>query len=160
VFDILSDMLRPALEEGEFTTEKKVILEEIALYKDRPTHVLFERTIKEFFGTNPAGNLVLGSTDSVSALTPEAMRGYFESRYSPANIVLAVSGNFDWPDLLLWQKITAVPGRALRSGESLMRYARKIGLSPLPRPICSARMFVWLRRAHRQWSQNATRCRS
>ena len=34
--EILSHMLRPALLTEEFDTEKKVILEEIALYEDRP----------------------------------------------------------------------------------------------------------------------------
>ena len=43
--ELLSDMLRPALTEEEFKVEKKVILEEIALYQDRPTHVLFEASV-------------------------------------------------------------------------------------------------------------------
>src|SRR6478752_6333652 len=36
VVDLLTDMLRPALRQDDFDVEKNVILEEIALYKDRP----------------------------------------------------------------------------------------------------------------------------
>ncbi len=94
--ELLSDMVRPALDPNEFDTEKKVILEEIALYQDRPHFFLFESAFKDYFSTHPAGNSVLGSHDSVSALTHEQMRDYFNRRYSPSNIVLAATGNFDW----------------------------------------------------------------
>lgn len=97
--EILSDMLRPSLDETEFNVEKKVILEEIALYKDRPTHVLFETTMAKFFEGHTAGNSVLGTTESVSALSVVQMRDYFEKRYSPSNMVLSVSGNFNWDEL-------------------------------------------------------------
>ncbi len=96
--ELLSDMLRPALDENEFLLEQKVILEEIALYQDRPAHVLFETAMREFFGPHPAGNSVLGSTESVAGLTPAQMRSYFECRYSAANIVLAAAGNFNWQE--------------------------------------------------------------
>jgi predicted Zn-dependent peptidase len=94
--ELLSDMLRPTLDPNEFDMEKKVILEEIALYQDRPHFFLFENAFKDYFGSHPAGNSVLGSHDSVSALTHGQMRDYFDRRYSPSNIVLAASGNFSW----------------------------------------------------------------
>ena len=98
--DLLCDMLRPALDPAEFSVEKNVILEEIAQYQDRPTHVLFERALREYFGQHPAGNSVLGSISSITALSAEQMRGYFDSRYTASNIVLVASGNFDWNRLV------------------------------------------------------------
>lgn len=98
--EILSDMLRPALDEKEFNVEKGVILEEIALYKDRPAHVLFETALSKFFSGHPAGNSVLGTTESVGGLSREAMLAYFQQRYSPSNIILVASGNFNWQQLL------------------------------------------------------------
>jgi predicted Zn-dependent peptidase len=44
--ELLSDMLRPALDPNEFDMEKKVILEEIALYQDRPHFFLFENAFQ------------------------------------------------------------------------------------------------------------------
>ncbi len=98
--DLFSDMLRPALVQEEFDMEKKVILEEIALYQDRPSHVVFEAAMKEFFGKHPAGNSVLGTTESISNLSSEQMRNYFNKRYSPSNLVLAASGNFSWEEFV------------------------------------------------------------
>ena len=94
--DIMCDMLRPALDQQEFDMEKKVILEEIALYQDRPLHVMYEAGLKEYFGEHSAGNSVLGTTESVSGISRNQMLGYFTKRYSPNNMVLAVAGNFDW----------------------------------------------------------------
>lgn len=98
--ELLSDMLRPSLDAAEFDVEKKVILEEIALYQDRPTHALFERSLREFFGAHPAGNSVLGTLESVSNLTQAQMREYFERRYGASNLVLAATGNFDWEEFV------------------------------------------------------------
>ncbi len=113
--ELLSDMLRPALDEKEFSTEKNVILEEIALYHDRPTHVLFETSMREFFNGHPAGNSVLGSIDSVRGISRDMMKGYFDRRYSPSNITLVAAGQFDWKKLVAlaeqytstWPKVAA-----------------------------------------------------
>lgn len=94
--ELLSDMLRPALDGREFDTEKKVILEEIALYQDRPQFYLFEHALKDYFGEHPAGNSVLGSSESISALTRDEMQDYFDRRYCANNMALVASGVFDW----------------------------------------------------------------
>jgi predicted Zn-dependent peptidase len=98
--ELLSDMIRPALDPQEFETEKKVILEEIALYQDRPHFYLFERAMRDYFAPHPAGNSVLGSTSSISALTRDQMHAYYTRRYAPSNMVLVATGNFEWERLL------------------------------------------------------------
>jgi len=99
-FDILGDMMRPALLQDDFDTEKKVILEEIALYQDRPSHILFEEAMRQFYLNHKAGASVLGTTQSITDLTSEQMRSYFDRRYSPSNIVLTVTGSFEWEKIL------------------------------------------------------------
>src|SRR5918998_2249968 len=42
----LSHLLRPAIRNEDFATEKKVILEEIAMYLDEPGHVLYEKLME------------------------------------------------------------------------------------------------------------------
>jgi predicted Zn-dependent peptidase len=98
--ELFSDMLRPKLDAGEFDTEKKVILEEIALYQDRPSHIIFEAALREHFRGHSAGNSVLGTLDSVGALSRDGMQAYFDRRYTPANIILAGSGNFSWEEFV------------------------------------------------------------
>lgn len=94
--ELLSDMLRPSLDAGEFETERKVILEEIALYQDKPHYVIYESALRAFFADHPAGNSVLGTLESVGQLPRDAMKQYFDARYSPENIVLTAAGNFSF----------------------------------------------------------------
>lgn len=98
--ELLSDMLRPNLDPSEFDTEKKVILEEIALYQDRPLHVLFDATLQEYFSGHDAGNPVLGTTETIAALPRDAMKSYFDRRYVPSNMILGASGCFDWQEFV------------------------------------------------------------
>src|ERR1700744_2787084 len=57
----LSHLLRPAIRVEDFTTEKKVILEEIAMYLDDPGHRLYERLMEAHFGNPPLSMSILGS---------------------------------------------------------------------------------------------------
>lgn len=98
--ELLSDIMRPALREDDFNVEKKVILEEIAKYEDQPPFGASEKCVSKYFGAHPLGRNVLGTTDSVGALTVEQMREYFRRRYSPGNMCLVASGNVDFDRLV------------------------------------------------------------
>jgi predicted Zn-dependent peptidase len=97
--ELLSDMMRSVIDPAEFDIEKKVILEEIALYQDRPTYMLLESALKTYFDAHPAGNSVLGTIDTIKNLSRDGMYEYFSSKYQPSNMVLSVSGNFDFDEL-------------------------------------------------------------
>jgi predicted Zn-dependent peptidase len=98
--DLLGDILRPSLRQEDFDMEKQVILEEIALYEDRPDFRLYEQLMLEYFGEHPLGHRVLGTVQSIRSLTREAMLDYFRRRYSPGNIIVVASGNLDWDALV------------------------------------------------------------
>lgn len=98
--DLLTDMLSPALREDDFNTERQVILEEIAKYEDQPPFGAFERAMEIHFGPRGLGRRVLGTTESITAMSAADMRAYFHRRYRPANIVFAASGNVDFDALV------------------------------------------------------------
>ncbi len=100
IVDLLTDMLSPSLVDAEFETERQVILEEIAKYEDQPPFGAFERAMEIHFGPRGIGRRVLGTAESVEAMTAAAMRDYFNRRYRPENIVLAATGNVDFDDLV------------------------------------------------------------
>ena len=100
VLDILSDIMRPSLRDDDFESEKKVIIEEIKMYDDYPPFGGHEKVMHRFFGSHPLGQSVLGTAESVSGLTPQSMKSYFDSRYSPSNIVLAAAGNVDFDNFV------------------------------------------------------------
>jgi len=125
IVDLLCDILRPALRAEDFNMEKNVILDEIARYEDLPHFKTFEKTMATYFRDHPLGNSVLGTNESIGALTLEQMRGYFNRRYSPGNMVLAGAGNMDFDGFIeqvtekcgSWQRfdvgreLSAAPGR-------------------------------------------------
>src|SRR5437667_3861735 len=65
----LSHLLRPAIRNSDFDTEKKVILEEIAMYLDDPGHRLYEKLMETHFANHPLSLWVLRSADSIPTLT-------------------------------------------------------------------------------------------
>ena len=94
--EILADILRPALRDPDFESERGVILEEMAMYKDNPFWVLYEAVSEKRYGAHPLGHRVLGTPDTVGSMTPAQMRAYFEQRYSADNAVLALAGAVDF----------------------------------------------------------------
>jgi predicted Zn-dependent peptidase len=100
VLDILADMLRPALRGKDFDEEKGVILEEIAMYADQPFWVGYEAMMERMYAGHPLGHRVLGTKDTVGALTREQMASYFTRRYSADNTVLVAAGNIDFDELV------------------------------------------------------------
>jgi predicted Zn-dependent peptidase len=96
----LSHLLRPAIRVEDFTTEKKVILEEIAMYLDDPGHRLYERLMEAHFANHPLSLSVLGSVDSIKKLERDQMADYFKGRYGPGNMVLSVTGRLAFDEIV------------------------------------------------------------
>jgi predicted Zn-dependent peptidase len=99
--ELLTDIMRPSLRGEDFDTEKQVIIEEIRMYDDQPPFGADDKCKALYFGEHPLANSVLGTVDSVGALSVDAMRGYFDRRYVPNNMVLAASGRIDFDQLCL-----------------------------------------------------------
>ena len=98
--EILADILRPALREDDFNDEKKVILEEIAMYQDQPFWMLYERAMESYYDTHPLRHRVLGTSDTVTATTCEQMKTYFDERYSADNTMIALAGAMDFDTIV------------------------------------------------------------
>lgn len=96
----LSHLLRPAIRQGDFDTEKNVITEEIAMYQDDPNHRLYERLMEEHFRGHPLAASILGTKESITNLRREQMASYFRSRYGPGNMVMAVTGKLDMGEVV------------------------------------------------------------
>ncbi len=96
----LSHLLRPAIRVEDFTTEKKVILEEIAMYLDDPGHRLYERLMEAHFGPHPLSMSVLGTSESIEKMRQPQMAEYFQRRYGPGNLVLVATGKLDFSEIV------------------------------------------------------------
>ncbi|WKX72925.1 pitrilysin family protein [Streptomyces sp. XD-27] len=94
--DVVCDMLTGSLITAEdVDAERGVILEEIAMTEDDPgdcVHDLFAHTM---LGDTPLGRPVLGTVDTVNALTAERVRRFYRKHYDPTHLVVAAAGNVD-----------------------------------------------------------------
>ncbi|WP_447040335.1 M16 family metallopeptidase [Streptomyces sp. DSM 118878] len=94
--DVVCDMLTGSLIlQEDVDAERGVILEEIAMTEDDPgdcVHDLFAHTM---LGDTPLGRPVLGTEDTVNALTADRIRRFYKKHYDPTNLVVAAAGNVD-----------------------------------------------------------------
>ncbi len=98
--ELLADMMRPRLDQGEFNTERGVIIEEIARSEEVPARQAYRWLMKHYFAEHPLGREVLGSRESIGAMDVEWMRQYWQQRYSANNMILTLAGNFQWEQVL------------------------------------------------------------
>jgi predicted Zn-dependent peptidase len=94
--DILSDIMwQPALRPGDLEAERQVILDEILMHADEPSDEAAEQSSALLFPDHPLGREVLGSQESVSAMSAARIREFFALHYRPGNMVVAVAGDLD-----------------------------------------------------------------
>lgn len=106
---LLGEMIDPAFLEEDFSVEKKVILEEIEMYNDRPEFMLFETMLEKRYGSHPLGIRILGTRESIGPLSVEQMREYHAARYRCGNVVLAVAGAARIEEVAEWASEITLP---------------------------------------------------
>ncbi len=99
--DVLSDMvLNPAFPEKEIEKEKKVVVEEMKMYRDSPDDYLFEEFSTKMFENHPLGRPVIGFEDTVNEFTRQDLFDYMADRYRPDNLLIAVAGNVNHDEVV------------------------------------------------------------
>jgi len=94
--DLLLDVVeRPALRPDEFEGEREVILEELAAADDDPDDVASVRLFESLFPGHPLGREVLGTIESIEALSRDDVAEFFSRWYQPTNLVVAAAGAID-----------------------------------------------------------------
>lgn len=120
--ELLSDMMYPRLLESDFTTEKEVIVNEIARSQDQPYSRAFRRMVQTYFGEHPLGHDVLGTPESIRNMRIEQMRDYWNRRYAANNMMLAVAGKFDWDELVRLAEKRCANWRTGEAGRDVRHY--------------------------------------
>lgn len=94
--DVLSDMiLHPIFPEDEIRKEKKVVIEEMKMYRDSPNEYLLEQFVAHAFKGHPLGQSTLGYEETVSSFERKDLYDYMDDRYQPSNLLVSVAGNVD-----------------------------------------------------------------
>jgi predicted Zn-dependent peptidase len=93
--ELLADMMRPSLPPDDFQTERKVILEEIAMSDDNFDRLVWNFVHEVVWGRHPLGHEILGEKETIQAMPHETLWNYHRRRYSPDNMYLVAAGAVD-----------------------------------------------------------------
>jgi predicted Zn-dependent peptidase len=99
--DVITDMVRtPLLRDSDLSLERQVVLEEIATVEDTPDDEVFDLAYETMWPSHPYGFQILGTRETVSALSAGDLRHLHSRAYFPGNCVIAAAGNLTHDALL------------------------------------------------------------
>ena len=81
--------------DAEIETERGVVLDEIISYKDNPAEDVYDRFEGMLFEGHPLGNPILGTAASVKKITPEDLRNFVRTFFTPDRMALTVVADID-----------------------------------------------------------------
>ncbi len=84
----------PLLPEEHFDKERGTILEELHMYEDRPSSKAAEECGKLLFGKTNMGRPIIGTVESLNAMSVTDLRNYFDKWFVAENITVGVVGSF------------------------------------------------------------------
>jgi predicted Zn-dependent peptidase len=94
--DMLSSVVwSPAFRTDEVDSERQVILEEIRMRDDTPDDIVHELFAEALYPKHPLGRSVLGTRDTITAASRDAIAEYHARHYRPSNVVVAAAGNLE-----------------------------------------------------------------
>ena len=98
---MIADFLRaPHLQEEHLEREKLVILSELGEVVDSPDDLVHDHLFEAAFDKQPLGRSVLGSEETLRAITADDCRAWLRDELVPSRLILAASGKVD-PDEVL-----------------------------------------------------------
>ncbi len=93
--DVTSDLIsNPKFDAVEFEKEKKVIIEEIKMYRDMPRLYVMDK-IKEMLYEKPFGMSVAGTESVISGLTRDEVKSIYGDIYGPNRMIFGIVGDTD-----------------------------------------------------------------
>jgi len=94
--EVLSQLFAFAkFKEEDFIKEKRVILQEILMASDDLEEYVFDLFFERAFPKHPLGYQILGSVDSIKALSLKDVQRYYDQHFVPENLIISVVGSVD-----------------------------------------------------------------
>lgn len=98
---VLAEMIqRPAFRDRDIDSERSVVIEEINMNEDDPSDVAFEQFTQAVFEGHPLERPVLGTRESIRAMTAGDISGYWGRRYTAGSTVVAMAGSVDHEEVV------------------------------------------------------------
>ena len=99
----------PTFPDDEIETERGVVLDEIISYKDNPVEDVYDRFEGMLFEGHPLGNPILGTTASVKRITPEDLRRFVRTFFTPDRMAFTVVADLD--EKVLEKRVLRLAGK-------------------------------------------------
>jgi len=95
-FDVMADMVwRPRMDAGDLDAERRIVLEELAMYEDDPQDKVFDVLGEAVFGSHPLGRAIIGTPEVIGGVAAGDLAAFHAGRYRPGNVVIAAAGSVD-----------------------------------------------------------------
>jgi predicted Zn-dependent peptidase len=92
--DVVSDLITSSIVTAlDVDSERKVVLEEIAMRDDDPSDLIHDLFSDTYYGDTAIGRPILGTVDSINDMSRNTVFNYYKKKYKPHDIVVAVAGN-------------------------------------------------------------------
>jgi predicted Zn-dependent peptidase len=100
-FDVLGDLvLNPKFSPDDIEKEKGVILEELKMEEDSPDYLVHEIFSSNFWKDHALGMPILGTKQTVGSFGRDDVRAYYDSVYTPGNMVITAAGHLTHEGLM------------------------------------------------------------
>lgn len=94
IADLLADLVMyPLFEQHQIDRERGVIIEEMNVYRDDPGQYIFDMVGDALWPEDVLRSNILGTVETIRALSRETITSYHASQYVPSNAVMVVAGN-------------------------------------------------------------------
>lgn len=132
VTDLLTDIfLHSTFPADELERERKVILQEIRMRDDTPDEYIHDRYHQSFWSGHPLGMSILGTEQTVGAISRDSIIAYKQCRYRPEDIIISAAGNVVHDELvtLMQQAFSEiVPQRVAALDPVTRQNGQRVGL--------------------------------
>lgn len=99
--DVMAEVLKNSvIDPNEVERERLVILEEYRRKQDNPAGFLFEQVYIKSYVKGPYRFPVLGTPDTLKAITPEDIQRYYLQYYTPETVTLVIVGDVKADEIL------------------------------------------------------------
>lgn len=92
---LLDFVQQPYFTEETVEREKGIIVQELQMYLDQADRRLTMGCVQAMFKNHPVRNEVLGTEESINAITKDDLYTSYNTFYHPDNMILFIAGNFE-----------------------------------------------------------------
>jgi zinc protease len=111
--DVVMDL---KVTQKKIETERQVVIEEYNMDEDRPDNAVWQLLEKNAFLVHPYGQTIIGSREVIKTANLDRFKTFYQERYVPNQMVMAVVGDFNTEEMMA--KIKSLFGKYPKGKES------------------------------------------